>query len=84
MNTNRPFKVGDTVICIENSLHGNAFNVPLDEEFTITQVSDGTIKLEGYPMAYFSYRFQVVDQRSPLDKVLKKIKEMESRRVVYG
>jgi len=80
----RPFKVGDTVICIEDSVHGSAFNVPLDEEFTISYLGNNTIKLEGYPMAYFSDRFQLVGQRSPLDKVLKKIKEMESRRVVYG
>jgi len=78
------FKVGDIVVCIKDSVHGSAFNVPLDEEFTVTQVFNSTIQLKGFPMTYFSDRFQLVDQRSPLDKVLKKIKEMESRRVVYG
>jgi len=51
------FKVGDIVVCIADSIQGEAFNVPLSMEFTITQVSSGTIKLEGYRMAYLPDRF---------------------------
>jgi len=83
------FKVGDIVRCIRpKSNNDRRYDLPENSTYVVTKVSHGQghIDLEGLPHlpAFLAERFELAKLGTPQDRVLKKIKEMESRRVAYG
>jgi len=78
------FKVGDKVVCIKQS--EGPFLLPLNVEFTITQVTSfGSFRLNNdKTYSYSPERFILASEYVPddpmLSPVIKKIRQMEARR----
>jgi len=80
------FKVGDIVRCVADSVHDDAYNLVIGQEYEIVEVAyHGHLTFrDSRKIGHMSNRFELAEQSTPQDRVIRKIKEMESRRVMYG
>jgi len=81
------FKAGDFVRCIADSIHDDSYNLVIGQIYEVVETSStqGYLTLRGVrQIGHIPNRFELASQLTPQERVIRKIKEMESRRVVYG
>lgn len=75
------FKVGDKVICIKDSDVGRSFNLPKYKVYTVAEVTEALIVVEGIYGSFYASRFALVEEGfEEITPVIRKIREMERRR----
>jgi len=80
------FKAGDYVRCIADSSHDD-YNLVIGQIYEVIESTSmgGYLTLRGVrQIGHIPSRFELAEQLTPAQRVLHKIKEMESRRVAYG
>jgi len=75
------FKVGDFVRCIADSQHDSSYNLVIGHIYEVLESTNGYLTLQGSnQIGHMPNRFELAEQLTIQDRVIRKIKEMESRR----
>jgi len=81
------FKIGDYVRCIAHSSHDDFYNLVINQTYEVIESTPvgGYLTLRDVEqIGHLPSRFELADQPTIQEKVIRKIKEMASRRVIYG